>query len=140
MKVDMEAALSHRIAVLLLIISAGTILFTGCDRESGNPELYLKYCASCHGPEGEGLRSLYPPLQGSHYLAQRIDQLPCLIVKGVRATQSVPGRPSKMRMPAFTQLDIRDLTDLTTYLHTTWGTRGQTPSKQDVEVWLQGCR
>lgn len=140
MKIDMDAACAQRIIILLFIISAGTTLMTGCNREPGNPEIYLKYCAACHGPEGEGLRSLYPPLQGSAYLGKHIDRLPCLIANGVKGTPTTTNKPPKMRMPSFNHLDIGGMSDLIIYLHTNWGAGGTTPSKQDVETWLRDCR
>ena len=139
MKVNMAAVFSHRIAISLFIISSLTMLLPGCNREPINPEIYLKYCASCHGPKGEGLRSLYPALQGSSYLAQRIDQLPCLVASGVKAVPTAASRSTKMLMPSFNYLDIEDMTDLIIYMHTTWGSEGITPSKQDVEKWLRNC-
>jgi len=139
MKTDMDGFLPVRIGVLLFFIAGFALLLTGCSSEPGNPALYAKYCASCHGPDGEGLRSLYPALQGSEYLAQRIHLLPCVITTGVPAARTA-GTKNKMVMPSFSHLSLDDMTGLIEYLHGRWGPNDKTPTREEVNTWLKSCR
>lgn len=112
---------------LLLIVF---LLVTGCSGEAGDPTLYRTFCATCHGPDGEGLRALYPALTGSKYLDEQLDQLPCLIVNGAGNTVVMPGFP---------QLEIAEITGLITYLNSRWAPTPMTVSEEQVTAWLKSC-
>jgi len=113
--------------LLIIIVLA---FFTGCSDEAGDPALYRKYCATCHGPDGEGLRALYPALDGSEYTDQKLQQLPCLIVNGAG---------KKIVMPAFPQLEVAEITNIVTYLNSRWAATRTTVSEEQVATWLQNC-
>jgi cytochrome c len=119
-----------RSAAAILIVTALGCLYAGCSSVEGDPALYKKYCAACHGPEGQGLRSLYPALEGSAYLNGKIEQLPCLIRKGAG---------NSVRMPGFPQLTSGEMSDLIVYLDSRWGTNHITISEQTVAAWLNSC-
>lgn len=44
---------------------------------------YKSACAQCHGENGEGIKSLVPPLNRSDYAARNLDSLPCWIKNGM---------------------------------------------------------
>ncbi len=117
-------------AAAILLVTALSSLGSGCSSSGGDPALYRKYCAACHGPEGQGLRSLYPALEGSVYLNRKIEQLPCLIRKGAG---------NSIRMPGFPQLTSGEMSDLIVYLDSRWGTNHITISEQTVAAWLTTC-
>lgn len=102
-----------------------------CSTDAGDPALYREYCSACHGPDGEGLRALYPPLTESAYMDQQLEQLPCLIVKGAGTT---------VLMPGFAQLEIAEITGLVSYLNSRWGPSRTTVAEQQVAAWLRECR
>lgn len=59
-----------RTALLLLAAAALllSVFFAGCGKPKTTPETYRKYCARCHGREGEGNKRglrLYPHLDFS---------------------------------------------------------------------------
>jgi len=125
--------------MMIVFIFAG-ILPAGCRDEPGGGEaIYAKHCASCHGPDAEGLRALYPPLRGSTYLEGRLPELPCLLKTGVRSTGSGAGK-GRMVMPSFTHLSSGEMTDLVRYLLVSWGGGTNAPSVEDVESWAHQCR
>lgn len=115
-------------AILLAICSS--CICTGCSSSEGDPGLYRTYCSACHGPEGQGLRALYPALEGSAYLGAKLDQLPCLIRKGTGGS---------IRMPEFPQLSNGEITDLIAYLDSRWGANQTLVSEQMVSAWLSTC-
>jgi mono/diheme cytochrome c family protein len=107
------------------------LLCSSCSTESGDPALYRKYCANCHGSEGEGLRALYPALAESIYLDQKIDRLPCLIVNG---------SGNNIVMPGFPQLKPAEVAELISYLNNRWAETRKTIPEEQVVAWLQKCR
>lgn len=112
------------------LICTLSCLGAGCSDDAGDPALYKEYCSACHGPKGEGLRSLYPALEGSSYLDQKLDQLPCLIIRGAGNT---------IQMPGFPQLSAGEISELIVYLNNRWGTSRQAVSEQTVAAWLNSC-
>ncbi len=113
----------------LLILLFGWIAM-GCSGEAGDPALYRQYCSACHGPEGEGLRALYPPLADSAYMDEKLGQLPCLIVNGAGTTVVMPGFP---------QLEIAEIAELATYLTGRWAMNRTKISEEQVATWLHHC-
>ncbi len=123
--------------LLLLVLTIG-LLSGGCGQNPGDQAVYARYCASCHGPEGNGLRALYPPLRGSSYLTDRLQQLPCLIGSGVPGTIVNADGSTMMRMPSF-NLSHQEMTALILFLHHEWGTGKAAVSEQTVSQWQQQC-
>lgn len=124
--------------VILALLSA-LMLLSGCKENRGDPSVYNRHCASCHGREGQGLKALYPALTNSAYLGDRIGELPCLISSGVRG-KIVTGKKTKnIRMPAFADLSIQQLNSLISYLQLNWGKGGETVSEQKISQWLRNC-
>jgi mono/diheme cytochrome c family protein len=123
----------------LLLLTATTLLLPGCSENGADAATYEKHCASCHGRDGQGLRALYPPLQDSDYLDTRITELPCLISGGIRGTLVTGNKAKNIRMPAFGDLTLEEMSSLITYLQQRWGTGGKTASEQKVSQWLRSC-
>ncbi len=44
---------------------------------------YASACAQCHGDNGEGIKSLVPPLNRSDFATRNIDSLPCWLKFGM---------------------------------------------------------
>lgn len=122
----------------LLWAAAAAILLFGCSETGSDSAVYDKLCASCHGRSGQGLRALYPSLEGSIYLGEKITELPCLIATGVRAARDA-GDKRRIRMPAFPELTTGEMSSLINYLRQRWGAGGDKVSEQTVGQWLDSC-
>lgn len=44
---------------------------------------YKANCAQCHGDNGEGIKSLVPPLNHSDFAAKNLDSIPCWLKFGL---------------------------------------------------------
>lgn len=44
---------------------------------------YAASCAQCHGDNGEGIKSLVPPLNNSDFATRNLDSLPCWLKSGM---------------------------------------------------------
>lgn len=121
----------------------GTILiFLTLDSYSPHPgePLYKTYCANCHGPEGEGLRSLYPPLAGSDYLAEHQAELPCILKNGLDGPIMVNGKDYNMAMPGVPTLTDGEVTNLVNYINGNWGNEYPHRTMKEVRVELKNCK
>lgn len=129
---------SSRCCTLVLLV-ATAILLSSCSENGTDAMVYEKNCASCHGSDGQGLRTLYPPLRESDYLDQRISELPCLISRGIRGTIVTGNKTKNIRMPAFANLTLEEMSSLVNYLQQRWGKDRETVSEQTVAQWLRSC-
>jgi mono/diheme cytochrome c family protein len=124
---------------VILALLPTLMLLSGCKENRGDPTVYNRHCASCHGREGQGLKALYPALTDSAYLGDRIGELPCLISSGVRGKIVTGKRTKNIRMPAFADLSIQQMNSLISYLQLNWGKGGETVSEQKINQWLRSC-
>ena len=122
-----------------LLLAVLILLLSGCGDSGMDPSAYRRHCANCHGWDGEGLRNLFPPLNGSDYFGGKLSTLPCLLASGMSDFKG-SGKPSgSSRMPTFAHLPIEEMTDLIDYLHQKWGTGSELVSEHKVGEWLQNC-
>ena len=54
-------------------------------------EIYISYCAACHGQAGEGQGNIYPPLAGSDFFADK-EKTISAIVNGLHGEITVNGK------------------------------------------------
>ncbi len=102
-------------------------------------ELYKKHCSNCHGMEGEGLRSLYPPLAGSDYLRDHQVDLPCIMIKGMEGPIVVNGKIYNLAMPGIETLTGTQIYKINKYINTSWGNDFETASKEKIKYMSELC-
>lgn len=61
-------------------------------------EIYQNYCQTCHQSDGKGIGSIFPPLAGSDFLAEK-EQTIGAIVNGLQGTITVNGKEFDGVMP-----------------------------------------
>lgn len=61
-------------------------------------EQYLAYCAACHRDDGSGIGSIYPPLDGSDFLADRERTIDA-IINGLQGPITIDGKEYNGTMP-----------------------------------------
>lgn len=101
--------------------------------------LYTQHCANCHQPDGKGLEALYPPINGSDYLANK-EKVICLIRHGQADSIIVNGRRYNRPMPANPQLADIDVAEITTFIYNKWGGENKISEVKDVSQVLAKCR
>lgn len=101
--------------------------------------VYKNNCANCHQTNGQGLASLYPPLAGSDYLANK-NSVICLIRYGQQGPIVVNGKRYNRPMPAFPQLSALEIAELTTYIYNEWGNETKLTDVRAVTPVLEQCK
>jgi len=124
--------------ILLLFLVQCTLISCKQNRSKGE-SAYLKYCANCHGENGEGLVELFPPLTKDRLVSLQ-NYLPCIIQNGIQKDDSLYSGKYVIPMPANPQLSETDVINLSNYVLKTLAEQNQIQSPLEVEKILQSCQ
>ncbi|MDH3645583.1 MAG: c-type cytochrome [Gammaproteobacteria bacterium] len=86
--------------------------------------LYLRHCAACHQPTGQGLAGAFPPLANSDYLLADPERAVSIVIGGKTGEITVNGNTYNAVMPAMNYLSDQDVADVLTYTLNAWGNDG----------------
>ncbi len=89
---------------------------------------------------GEGLRSLYPPLANSDYLEKNHDQLACIIANGMSGKIVVNGKEYDQAMAGVTALNDIEINNIINYINHAWGNNLGKSNIVDVRAKLKECK
>ncbi|WP_376695780.1 c-type cytochrome [Wenzhouxiangella sp. EGI_FJ10305] len=102
-------------------------LLAGCgeqDRPAENAEpgqaAFGRYCAGCHGMQGQGRPPAFPPLAGSEWLALPAEGLTAIILLGLRGEIEVAGESYAGYMPPMQQIDDERVAEVVRYIQGRW--------------------
>ena len=104
---------------------AGPDARTDAERLDAGQVLYQQNCASCHGERGDGIAGAFPPVAGSHLLADNAEMISS-IRQGRRGDVGI--------MPGFPHLSSRQIADLVSYVQHTWGDADALLTADEVEA------
>ena len=106
---------------------------------SGGHVIYETNCQNCHGANGEGLKSLIPPLTDSAYLKTNKAMLPCAVKYGLKGKITVLNRSFEGEMPKSDLAPI-EIAMALTYITNSFGNKMNTITSQQVEGELGKCK
>lgn len=102
--------------------------------------LYTQLCVQCHGEDGKGLGTLYPPLAGSDYIRKNPDSLACIIKYGKDGPLEVNGVLYNQPMPGNPLLLDDEVAHLVNYIQNAWGNEGEYIPIDSISASIQNCR
>ncbi len=132
-------------ALFIPFLGLSLIFFTvnSCsifDQGSQGKNLYEFYCSSCHMQDGQGLKSLYPPVAQSDYLTENINSLACIIRYGINDTIQVNGRTYNNPMVGIPKLNDVEIANVINYiLQDLNGQKEFFISPKNIETQLSKC-
>ncbi len=85
--------------------------------------LYAAHCAACHQPTGKGVAGVFPPLDGSEWVAGGERVLANILLHGIDGEIEVLGTTYKGSMPSFERLSDVELAAIATWLRGSWSNR-----------------
>ncbi len=97
--------------------------------------LFEANCATCHQPDGEGLRDAVPPLAGSEVVAAGPGIIARILLRGIDGPLTVADATYDGHMPSFASaLSDAEIARLASYVTTRWanGPDGAASSADDV--------
>lgn len=139
----------NRIIYFLLSALGIISILNSCQNEDGinykryyvnGKGIYEKNCQSCHGQDGKGLGTLYPPLTDSIYLIQNKSKLACIIKNGQNEPIKINNIPFDGNMPGNPALADIDIAQLIVYITNSFGNKQGFYSDQQVLNDLNNCK
>jgi mono/diheme cytochrome c family protein/glucose/arabinose dehydrogenase len=87
---------------------------------------YKNICGACHGPGGDGIEGLAPPLRNSEYITASSKRLALILLHGLKGPINVNGKHYEFNgeMPGIANnpdMSDQDITDLMIYLSNAFG-------------------
>jgi len=89
-------------------------------------KVYELNCQTCHGEDGTGVPSVFPPLAKADYLMQNRSRAIRQILYGARGIMVVNGQSYTGEMPAQNALSDTEIADVLNYVRNSWGNRDAT--------------
>lgn len=86
-------------------------------------QVFSANCVACHQASGKGLPGVFPPLDGSEWVAGDERTLANILLHGVTGEITVAGNTFKGAMPAFQQLGDAELAAVASYVRSEWSNR-----------------
>jgi mono/diheme cytochrome c family protein len=94
-------------------------------------QVFAGNCVACHQATGKGLPGVFPPLDGSEWVAGDERVVANILLHGIDGDITVAGNTFKGQMPSFAQLDDAQLAAVASYVRATWSNKAA-PIKPDV--------
>jgi len=86
-------------------------------------QLFTANCVACHQATGKGLPGVFPPLDGSEWVAGDERTVANILLHGITGEITVMGNSFKGAMPAFAQLSDAELAAVATYIRGEWSNK-----------------
>ncbi|MDP3469869.1 MAG: cytochrome c [Daejeonella sp.] len=102
--------------------------------------LYEKNCQNCHGADGKGLGTLYPPLTDSTYLIANKQKLACIIRNGQTEQITINNVVYQGKMPGNNNLADIDIAQLIVYITNSFGNKQGQYDQAEVARDLAACK
>jgi len=86
------------------------------DEMEAGQQMYLSYCSSCHGSEGEGAGDYIPGLVDSEVAAGNRDRLIEVMLNGISLQERSGGQDFVWEMPAYRHLSNEEIAGILNYI------------------------
>ncbi|HTF18458.1 MAG TPA: c-type cytochrome [Chryseolinea sp.] len=103
-------------------------------KEAPGQVAYIRYCASCHLPQGQGDGNRYPPLFGSEWVSGDRTRLINVVLKGLSGPITVRKKPYEGVMPAHNFLNDEQVAEILTFIRTRLNHGGSAISAEEVQT------
>lgn len=101
--------------------------------------IYEKNCQNCHGSDGKGLGTLYPPLTDSTYLKLNKNSLACIIRNGQTGTVKINNISYEGIMPGNETLADIDIAQVVVYITNSFGNKQGFYDSEIAKKDLEKC-
>ncbi|MFC5496977.1 c-type cytochrome [Caenimonas terrae] len=86
-------------------------------------QLFAANCVACHQATGKGLPGVFPPLDGSEWVAGDPRVVANILLHGINGEITVAGNTFKGAMPSFQQLGDAELAAVASYVRSQWSNK-----------------
>jgi mono/diheme cytochrome c family protein len=86
-------------------------------------QVFAANCVACHQASGQGLPGVFPPLDGSEWVAGSERVVANILLHGINGEITVGGNTFKGSMPSFGQLGDAELAAVASYVRSEWSNK-----------------
>jgi mono/diheme cytochrome c family protein len=86
-------------------------------------QVFAGNCVACHQASGQGLPGVFPPLDGSEWVAGSERVVANILLHGINGEITVAGNTFKGAMPSFGQLGDAELAAVASYVRSEWSNK-----------------
>lgn len=130
----LELALSHH-GNLPAIVTTKTPRVPLSTSAKRGEAIYKTSCIACHQADGAGAEGVFPPLDGSDWLARNPKHAIMVVIKGLAGKITVSGKKFNGAMPGHPQLSDQEVTDVLNFSRNNFTTQlGDIPKSLVTEV------
>ncbi len=101
----------------------GTREVQGPGARPDGAQLFATQCAACHQPSGQGLPGVFPPLDGSEWVAAPGRVIANILLHGVTGSLTVKGQGFSGAMPSFARLNDAELAAVASHVRGAWSNK-----------------
>lgn len=119
-----------KVFITFLVVVVSTIFFKTTQNKTLQDSIkrgelvYQDFCVSCHLPNGEGVKNVYPPLAKSDYLIKNREASIHGIKYGQNGAIVVNGKTYNNVMPPM-GLSDDEIADVMNYITNSWGNKNE---------------
>jgi mono/diheme cytochrome c family protein len=95
----------------------------GLGAATDGKQVFTANCVACHQATGKGLPGVFPPLDGSEWVAGDERIVANILLHGITGDITVSGNSFKGAMPSFQQLGDAQLAAVASYIRSEWSNR-----------------
>ncbi len=95
----------------------------GAGAGADGKQVFAGNCAACHQATGKGVPGVFPPLDGSEWVAGSERVVANILLHGINGEITVGGKSFKGAMPSFRQLGDAELAAVATYVRSQWSNK-----------------
>lgn len=131
----MSSHCKQTLFITLLVVVGLTACQPESDEEQSlapGQEPYLRYCASCHGNQGQGRPPSFPPLAGSEWTELAPEGLAAIVLLGLRGEIEVAGESYRGFMPPLKHIDDAQLAAIVNFMTAQWADSGSELAPPDI--------
>ncbi|HSH26666.1 MAG TPA: cytochrome c [Wenzhouxiangella sp.] len=117
--VHCKQTLVAALMVVAVLVGCGDATQTGQGDDPGQTA-FARYCAGCHGQQGQGRPPAFPPLAGSEWLSLPPEVPGAIILLGLRGEIEVAGQTYVGYMPPMRHIDDQGVAAIVRYIQRQW--------------------
>ena len=98
----------------------GGVNAAGAASTADGEALFSSNCVACHQATGAGIPNLFPPLDGSEWVAMDSRIISNILLHGIDGEITVKGATYKGMMPSFAKFSDGEIAAVATYVRSAW--------------------